>query len=159
MFSFRRGATLHPEFPQILLMAHRMGFTHIQVATNGSRFVNPDYVSQCEEMGLHTLYLQFDAMNDDAYMRLRGKRLLDEKTRSSAMSPRLNMRIVLVPTIAASINVDQIGPILASPRIQPHITGISIQPPLLSGVLKSAPGKRIRSTSPTWQWNSANRPD
>jgi len=29
--------------------------------------------------GLHTLYLQFDAMDDDVYMKLRGKRLVRKK--------------------------------------------------------------------------------
>ena len=121
--------TLHPEFPQILRMARGMGFTHIQVATNGSRFVDPAYVSQCAEMGLHTLYLQFDAVDDDAYMRLRGKRLVEEKTRVVSNVAKTNMRIVLVPTIATSINVDQIGPIFAfALEYSRHVTGISIQP-------------------------------
>ena len=34
--------TLHPEFPRILRAARDLGFDHIQVATNGSRFVDPD---------------------------------------------------------------------------------------------------------------------
>ena len=121
--------TLHPEFPRIVRMAREMGFTHVQVATNGSRFVDPGYASLCEEAGLHTLYLQFDGMNDEVYRKLRGQPLLDKKIRIVENIERGNMRIVLVPTIAASVNVDQIGPIfgfaLAHSR---HITGISIQP-------------------------------
>lgn len=126
--------TLHPEFPQILRLAREMGFTHIQVATNGSRFVDADYVYQCEEMGLHTLYLQFDAMNDDVYLRLRGRRLLDEKIAIVRNISNTNMRIVLVPTIAAPINVGQIGPIFNfALEYSRHITGISIQPAALIG--------------------------
>jgi uncharacterized radical SAM superfamily Fe-S cluster-containing enzyme len=49
--------TLHPDFPKILSTARDLGFTHLQVATNGSRFVDPDYAKLCEESGLHTLYL------------------------------------------------------------------------------------------------------
>jgi uncharacterized radical SAM superfamily Fe-S cluster-containing enzyme len=126
--------TLHPEFPQILRLAREMGFTHIQVATNGSRFIDADYVFQCEEMGLHTLYLQFDAMNDDVYLKLRGRRLLDEKIAIVGNISKTNMRIVLVPTIAAPINVDQIGPIFNfALEYSRHITGISIQPAALIG--------------------------
>ena len=121
--------TLHPEFPQILRMAREMGFTHIQIATNGSRFVDPDYAALCEEMGLHTLYLQFDAMSDDVYLKLRAQRLLDKKIAIVRNIARTNMRIVLVPTIAAGINVDQIGPIFNfAVEYSRHITGISIQP-------------------------------
>jgi len=121
--------TLHPDFPQILGMARDMGFSHIQVATNGSRFLDMDYVSLCEEMGLHTLYLQFDGLNDDVYLKLRGKPLLDQKVAIVENIARTNMRIVLVPSIATSINVDQIGSIFKfALKYSKHITGISIQP-------------------------------
>lgn len=121
--------TLHPQFPEILRMAGEMGFSHIQVATNGSRFVDKDYVSRCEEMGLHTLYLQFDGLNDDVYLKLRSQRLLETKLAVIENIARTNMRIVLVPTIAAAINVDQLGPIFRfALKHSRHITGISIQP-------------------------------
>ena len=121
--------TLHPDFAEILCMARDMGFSHIQVATNGSRFLDMDFVALCEEMGLHTLYLQFDGLNDDVYLKLRGKRLLDQKIAIVENIARTNMRIVLVPSIAATINVDQLGPIFKfALRYSKHITGISIQP-------------------------------
>ena len=121
--------TLHPQFPRILRMARDLGFNHIQVATNGSRFVSLDYVRECEEAGLHTLYLQFDGVNDDVYRVLRGRPLFKAKVTAVDNIVRTNMRLVLVPTIAESVNVDQLGPIFqfALDRSR-HITGISIQP-------------------------------
>ena len=121
--------TLHPEFPRILRMARDMGFDHIQVATNGSRFVSPDYVRECEDAGLHTLYLQFDGVNDDVYRALRGRPLFKAKVTAVDNIAKTNMRLVLVPTIAEGVNVDQLGPIFqfALERSR-HITGISIQP-------------------------------
>jgi hypothetical protein len=121
--------TLHPEFPRILRMARDMGFDHIQVATNGSRFVSPDYVRECEDAGLHTLYLQFDGVNDDVYRALRGRPLFKAKVTAVDNIATTNMRLVLVPTIAEGVNVDQLGPIFqfALERSR-HITGISIQP-------------------------------
>jgi len=121
--------TLHPEFPSILRTARDLGFTHIQVATNGSRFVNSDYAKLCEDSGLHTLYLQFDGVNDDVYIQLRGQRLLDKKIATVNNVQKTNMRIVLVPTIASSVNVDQLGPIFQfALEHSSHVTGISIQP-------------------------------
>ena len=126
--------TLHPEFPEILRLARTMGFTHIQVATNGRRFADAGYVARCEEMGLHTLYLQFDSMNDDVYLKMRGRRLLDEKIAVVDSVAKTNMRIVLVPTIASGINVDQIGPIFNfALEYCRHVTGISIQPAAFIG--------------------------
>jgi len=126
--------TLHPQFPDIVRKARDLGFTHIQVATNGSRFADPDYVRLCEDSGLHTLYLQFDGMSDDVYLKLRGQRLLDKKIKIVENIAKSNMRIVLVPVIAASVNVDQIGPIFQfALQHSKHITGISIQPAALVG--------------------------
>lgn len=121
--------TIHPEFHTILRMTRDMGFTHIQVATNGSRFVTPGYAKLCEEAGLHTIYLQFDGMSDEVFLKMRGQKLLDKKLAAVRAIEETNMRIVLVPTIISGVNVDQIGPIfrfaLEHSRI---VTGISIQP-------------------------------
>ncbi len=121
--------TLHPEFPQILRTARAMGFTHLQVATNGSRFADPDYAKLCEESGLHTLYLQFDGMNDEVYLKMRGQRLLDKKLAAVRSIEQTNMRLVLVPTIMSSVNADQLGPIFQfALEHNKFVTGISIQP-------------------------------
>lgn len=121
--------TLHPDFPKILSTARGLGFTHLQVATNGSRFVDPDYAKLCEESGLHTLYLQFDGMNDDVYLKMRGQRLLDKKIAAVRSIEQTNMRLVLVPTIMSSVNVDQLGPIFKfALEHNKFVTGISIQP-------------------------------
>jgi len=126
--------TLHPQFPEIVRKARDLGFKHIQVATNGSRFADLDYVHLCEDSGLHTLYLQFDGMSDDVYLKLRGQRLLDKKIKIVENIAKSNMRIVLVPVIASSVNVDQIGPIFRfALEHSKHITGISIQPAALVG--------------------------
>jgi uncharacterized radical SAM superfamily Fe-S cluster-containing enzyme len=121
--------TLHPDFPAILRMAREMGFTHIQVATNGSKFADPGYAKLCEDSGLHTLYLQFDGMSDEVYVKMRGQRLLDKKIAAVRSIEQTNMRLVLVPTIIAGVNVDQLGPIFRfALEHSRFVTGISIQP-------------------------------
>jgi uncharacterized radical SAM superfamily Fe-S cluster-containing enzyme len=133
--------TLHPEFPKILRTARDLGFTHIQVATNGSQFVNPDYARLCEDSGLHTIYLQFDGMNDDIYLKMRGQRLLDKKIAAVKSVEQTNMRLVLVPTIIHSINVDQLGPIFQfALEHSKFVTGISIQPLAYTGRVEVANG-------------------
>ncbi|MCX6356496.1 MAG: radical SAM protein [Candidatus Aureabacteria bacterium] len=39
--------TLHPQFHEIIAMTRRMGFSHIQIATNGIIFNNLDFVRSC----------------------------------------------------------------------------------------------------------------
>ncbi len=130
--------TLHPEFPAIVKMARDLGFSHIQVATNGHRFGDLEFTRQCEEMGLHTLYLQFDGMSDDVYMKMRGLPLVDRKIAVVENIAKTNMRIVFVPTIASSVNVDHIGPIFRfALKHSKHVTGISIQPTAHIGRLET----------------------
>ena len=133
--------TLHPEFPKILRIARDLGFTHIQVATNGSRFVNPDYARLCEDSGLHTLYLQFDGVDDEVYLKMRGQRLLDKKIAAVNSIEKTNMRLVLVPTIISGVNVDQLGPIFQfALEHSSHVTGISVQPAAHVGRIEVANG-------------------
>jgi len=129
--------TLHPQFLDILRMAREMGFDHVQVATNGIKFADLDFTRRCEDAGLHTLYLQFDGMSDDVYMTLRGRKLLDSKVRAVANVTRTNMRLVLVPTVVAGVNVDQLGPIFKfALEHSRHVTGISVQPMASTGRVK-----------------------
>ena len=129
--------TVHPQFVEILAMAREMGFDHIQVATNGTRFAHQDFAKRCEDAGLHTLYLQFDGMTDEVYLALRGQPLLDQKMRVFENLVRTNMRAVLVPTIVAGLNVDQLGPIFRfALEHSHHVTGISVQPMAATGRVK-----------------------
>jgi len=44
--------TLHPRFPDIVGEASRLGFTHVQVITNGRRFCYPGFLDRCLREGL-----------------------------------------------------------------------------------------------------------
>jgi uncharacterized radical SAM superfamily Fe-S cluster-containing enzyme len=125
--------TLHPRFLQILRMARDLGFAHIQVATNGSRFVDAEFVRECADAGLHTIYLQFDGVNDDVYKALRGRALFKTKAAAVDNIVKTNMRLVLVPTITDGVNVDQLGPIFQFARVRR-----ADRPDALSGRLVSA---------------------
>ncbi|KKM63490.1 hypothetical protein LCGC14_1510930 [marine sediment metagenome] len=56
--------TLHPDFLQIVSKAAEMGFSNIQIATNGLKLAEASFASQAAKAGLHTLYLQFDGVDD-----------------------------------------------------------------------------------------------
>ncbi len=129
--------TLHPQFLDIVRMSREMGFNHVQVATNGSMFATPGFARKCEEAGLHTLYLQFDGMDDAVYNTLRGRPLLEQKLKAFAKIEETGMRVVLVPTIVAGVNVDQMGAIFNfALEHSHHVTGISVQPMAATGRVK-----------------------
>jgi len=126
--------TIHPQFFEILSMAREMGFTHIQAATNGIELANLEFAKQAKAAGLATLYLQFDGVTDDVYLRTRGRALLDTKMRVIENCRATGMKIVFVPTIVKGVNDHQIGDIVrcAIENVD-TVSGISFQPVAFTG--------------------------
>ena len=50
-----------------------MGFSQRQVAINGLRFADdPDFLKQCIDAGLNSIYIQFDGVDDVIYRKIEG---------------------------------------------------------------------------------------
>jgi len=142
--------TLHPRFLDLVRAARQMGFSHTQIASNGLRFARePDFAKQCEEAGLHDIYLQFDGVTDDVWQQTRGRPLMDEKRQAVERIMATGMKIVLVPTIVRGINDHQVGDIVrfALERIE-TIAGISFQPVAFTGRIDAEERLRRRYTLP-----------
>lgn len=57
--------TLRDDLPIIVSMAKKLGFTHIEVNTNGIRLANePEYYKALLDAGMSTIYLQFDTIDE-----------------------------------------------------------------------------------------------
>jgi uncharacterized radical SAM superfamily Fe-S cluster-containing enzyme len=127
--------TVHPQFFEILSMARDMGFTHIQAATNGILIGNSlEYAEKCKAAGLATLYLQFDGVTDDVYMKTRGEALFEKKMQCIENCRKAGMKIVFVPTIVKGINDHQLGDILkVAINNVDTVSGISFQPVAFTG--------------------------
>jgi len=126
--------TLHPRFHDVLRMATEMGFTHIQCATNGILFADLEFARASKEAGLHTLYLQFDGVTDEVYLRMRGVRLLEQKLAAIENCRRAGLKIIFVPTIVKGVNDHEIGAMirLAIDNID-TVSGFSFQPVCFTG--------------------------
>ncbi len=124
-----------------------MGFSHIQAATNGLMFTSLEFAQQAKEAGLHTLYLQFDGVSDDVYMRTRGEALLEKKMQCIDNVRKAGMKICFVPTIVKGVNDHQIGDIirLAIDNID-VVSAISFQPVSFCGRISRAELEEKRFT-------------
>jgi hypothetical protein len=134
--------TIHPDFLKIIHTAGEMGFSHIQIATNGIRLADPDFADAAADAGLHTLYLQFDGVGPDAHAETRNyPGIWEKKLACIENCRRLDMKVCLVPTILKGINDDGVGEIFdfAVKNID-VISAISYQPVSFSGRL--SPGER-----------------
>jgi hypothetical protein len=126
--------TLHPDFFRIVRRANEMGFSHVQIATNGIRMAEPAFAERAAEAGLHTLYLQFDGLDDELYRKLRGAPLLETKQRVIENCRAFDLKICLVPTIVRGVNQDQVAKIFRfAAQNADVISAISYQPVAFTG--------------------------
>ncbi|MBI4877219.1 MAG: radical SAM protein [Acidobacteria bacterium] len=126
--------TIYPYFLDALRIAKEEGFSHIQCATNGIKFTDLEFAQKAHEAGLHTLYLQFDGVSDDIYLKTRGEALMEKKLKAIENVRKAGMKICLVPTIVKGFNDHQIGDILrlAIDNID-VLSAISFQPVAFTG--------------------------
>ena len=139
--------TLHERFCDIVALASEMGFSNIQIATNGLKMADYEFARRSRDAGLHTLYLQFDGIGPEVHLRTRGRDIWQQKLKAIENCRRLDMKVCLVPTIVKTINDDQVGPIFrfAVDNID-VVSAISYQPVCFSGRIDESDRLRQRYT-------------
>jgi uncharacterized radical SAM superfamily Fe-S cluster-containing enzyme len=139
--------TVHPRFLDIVAAAKKMGFSHIQVASNGLKFVDSEFAVRSREAGLQYIYLQMDGTSDDVYARMRGKPLLSDKLAVLESARKAELRVIFVPTIVKGVNDHQIGDLfrLAFENLD-VLSGISFQPMTFTGRFPEGERLRMRFT-------------
>jgi uncharacterized radical SAM superfamily Fe-S cluster-containing enzyme len=122
--------TIRDDLPEIVAMGRKAGFAFIQVNTNGLRLGRDrQYVDALTEAGLSSIFLQFDAVSDEVYRRLRGGPMLEQKLRAIEACAQNGIGVVLVPTIVPGLNQDQVGPILELAMARtPVVRAVHFQP-------------------------------
>ncbi|MDR3102773.1 MAG: radical SAM protein [Methanocalculaceae archaeon] len=137
--------TLRDDLIEIIKKAKELGFSQVQVASNGVKFAqDPEFAKQLRDAGLSTVYLHFDGVTGDTNSLL-------EKTSLPAIENcrKTGLGIVLVPTIINGKNDHEIGAIIkfAAKNID-VIRGINFQPVAFTGAAKNDDIERERVTVP-----------
>jgi 7,8-dihydro-6-hydroxymethylpterin dimethyltransferase len=146
--------TVRKDFPEICKMAKDNGFKEVIVATNGYGFQRKkggaEFARKCRELGLDTLYFQFDGINNETYEKTRGiKNLMDYKMRVIENCRKAGFdSIVLVATIATGVTDIEIGNIIqfAIDNID-IVRGITFQPVSLCGRISAEEMQDLRITN------------
>jgi len=138
--------TVRDDLIEIVRKGAELGFKHIMLTTNGLRLAESiDYCRRLAEAGVNAVYLQFDGTHPEAYVRTRGRDLLDIKKRAIENWGKVIDEwrdsygkppggIVLVPTIAKGVNDREIPSIIdfAVAHIG-TVVGIVFQPIAMCG--------------------------
>ncbi len=143
--------TVHPDFFKIIEKASYLGFSQIQIATNGIKLANDeDFVKRCVKAGLHTVYLQFDGLKEENYIQARGKKLLNVKKKAIENCRKIKpnpLSTVLVPTVVKTVNDDQVGDILDfAIKNRDVVRGINYQPVAFTGRIEKEEREKQRYT-------------
>ena len=122
--------TVRDDLDKIIALGREKGFSFFQLNTNGLRLADePGYAQHLAKAGVSTVFLQFDGLDDDIYMPLRGAALTDTKLRAIENCKAAGLPIVLVPTVAPGVNDRSLGDIIRfALNNAPHVRGVHIQP-------------------------------
>jgi 7,8-dihydro-6-hydroxymethylpterin dimethyltransferase len=127
--------TTHPDFFAILDAAKRRPIRHLMLNTNGIRIAQePGFAERLASYAPgFEVYLQFDSLQRDALMTLRGADLRRIRDDAVAALDRVGLSTTLVMTVAAGVNDQEIGDVIAYAAQHPSVRGVTLQPVQFAG--------------------------
>ena len=142
--------TVRKDIVELVKMAKEEGFTHVQIATNGLKLAKKENLAQeLKDAGLNTVYLAFDGVTPEPYIKNRGRDLLPDKIQAIENCRKAGLGVVLVPTLVKGVNDDQIGEIIKFAfDNNENIYGVNFQPVSFSGRTPSDHVEEQRITIP-----------
>ena len=137
--------TVRADLAEIIRTGRRLGFTAIEVNTNGLALArDPEYARELAQAGLGGVYLQFDGLTGRAYKQIRSADLLEDKLRAVENCRAAGLQVVLAMTVVWGTNHEQLGRVLAfALENQDVVAGVAFQPAFTSGRFDLAPEKRL----------------
>ena len=105
--------TVRDDLPDIIRLCKEKGFEYVQLNTNGRRLAEEStYAKLLKTAGLSTVFMQFDGVDDEVYIALRGEPLLEIKKAAVRNCGAAGLPVSLVPTVLKSVNLSQTGAII-----------------------------------------------
>jgi len=122
--------TLHPQFFEILAAAKRRPIRHLMVNTNGLRIAREAGFAErlAEFMPRFEVYLQFDSLEREPLMALRGADLRSVRRQALEALERNNISTTLVVTVKKGLNDREIPDIVRHALEWRCVRGVTFQP-------------------------------
>ena len=140
--------TMRDDLPELIRYAKESGCSYVQLNTNGIRLArDPDYVRLLAEAGLDIVFLQFDGTEDEFYLALRGRPLLELKKEAIRVCSEAGIGVTLVPTVVKGVNEKNLGDLIRfAVSRSPGVRGVHFQPVSWFGRYPGIPDKEDRYT-------------
>lgn len=120
--------TIHPELFDFIRLAKDKGIRYIMVNTNGRRIAQDiEYARGLAELN-PVIYFQFDGLQDETYVTLRGEPLREEKLKALDHMAEVGLSVILVAAIERGVNEHEVGPLVKFGLEHPAVRGVNFQP-------------------------------
>jgi len=143
--------TIREDLPKLIRIAKEVGFDHVEVNSNGLKLAESlDYCKSLFEADVSTIYLQFDGVTPDVYLKTRGCDLFSIKLKAIENCRKAGFKsIVLVPTVVKGVNDHQLGDIIrfAAENFD-IIRCVNFQPVSITGRIDYGKRREMRITLP-----------
>src|SRR5438270_8643569 len=138
--------TIHPEFFTILDAVKRRPIRHVMINTNGVRIAHDaEFVTRLASYAPRLeVYLQFDSLNDEALMDLRGAKLSQIRQRALEALERVGLSTTLVAVVKRGVNDHEVGAIIRHALTWKCVRGVTFQPVQDAGRNEGFDGKLNR---------------
>ena len=138
--------TIHPQFFEILDAVKRRPIRHVMINTNGVRIAQDrEFVERLASYAPRLeVYLQFDSLNDDALVELRGARLSRIRQRALEALEEVGLATTLVAVVKRGVNDGEIGAIIGHALTWECVRGVTFQPVQDAGRNEHFDGKTNR---------------
>jgi len=140
--------TLHPEFFRVLELCKERPIRHLMVNTNGIRIAQDEEFARrlADFMPEFEIYLQFDSLQRDPLMQLRGADLRAVRQKALDRLNKLGLSTTLVVTVERGVNDGELGAIVDFALKQPAVRGVTIQPVQQAGRMQGFDSAEHRLT-------------
>ena len=122
--------TIHPQIVEILQLCKTKPIRHVMLNTNGIRIArDPSFVAELAKLkpGFE-VYLQFDSLNRDALVNIRGADLRKVREQALANLEAAGISTTLVCVVKKGVNDAEIGDIVRYALSYKCVRGITFQP-------------------------------
>ena len=138
--------TIHPQFFEILEAVKRRPIRHVMINTNGVRIAQDrEFVARLASYAPRLeVYLQFDSLDDDALVNLRGAKLSHIRQQALENLEAVGLSTTLVVVVKKGINDREVPSLIQHALKWSCVRGVTLQPVQDAGRNEGFDGKTNR---------------
>lgn len=105
--------TVRKDLPKIVALARGLGYRNIELITNGIKISHsPALLVDLKDKGLTAVYLQFDGLKKETYLKIRGQDMTEVRQKAIEVTRQAGLCCTLSVAVTRGVNDDEVGDIV-----------------------------------------------